>query len=150
MDPLVETWLINCRINRFLMDAIQDEHWATPLAKGKAVPSQFAHIHSVRLMWLKASAPDLFESQTKLETTASKAEIGAALDSSSEAMRELISRSIAAGGRVKNFKPHVQAFVAYMIAHESDHRTQVELALRQAGVPVSDKVGYGLWEWGVR
>ena len=35
------------------------EQWEAPLAKGKTVRNQFAHIHNVRLMWVKASAPAL-------------------------------------------------------------------------------------------
>lgn len=29
------------------------------------------------------------------------------------------------------------------------HRAHVELALRQAGLAVTDKTAYALWEWGV-
>jgi uncharacterized damage-inducible protein DinB len=65
-------------------------------------------------------------------------------------MKTLIRQAAEQGGKVKNFKPHVSAFVGYLISHESHHRGQIEIALRQAGQPISDKASYGLWEWGVR
>ena len=51
---------------------------------------------------------------------------------------------------MKNFKPHAAAFLGYLISHEANHRGHIELALRQAGIPLDDKIAYGQWEWGVR
>lgn len=151
MESLLETWRINARLNRYLLDAIPSEQLATKLARGKSVAGNFTHIHNVRLMWLKASAPDLWETQEKFEdAAAAKDEILAALESSATAVEELIRRAGTPDGRIKGFKPHASGFVGYLISHETFHRTCAELALRQAGTPLSDKVAYGLWEWGVR
>lgn len=144
---LLESWEINNRLNLYLLDAIPPELMQVKLEKGKTIEGQFAHIHNVRLMWLKASAPDLHETQTKAEGGEA---LGALLNTSGAAIAELLSRSIDNGGKVKGFKPHVTAFLCYLVAHESFHRTQVEVSLRQNGTPLSDKVAYGLWEWGVR
>ena len=51
---------------------------------------------------------------------------------------------------MKGFKPHITAFLGYIIAHESHHRGQIALSLKQAGHALDRKVGYGIWEWGVR
>jgi uncharacterized damage-inducible protein DinB len=59
-------------------------------------------------------------------------------------------RSLAAGGKVKSFKPHATAFVGYLISHESHHRGQIVWTLKDTGHPLDQKVLYGLWEWGVR
>jgi uncharacterized damage-inducible protein DinB len=148
---LVEAWLINDRINRYLLDALSDDQLAAELSKGKAVRAHFAHIHNVRLMWLKASAPELNEGLDKLDgKTAGRDDIGAALTASDEAVGELIARAGGPEGKIKGFKPHAAAFVGYLCAHESFHRAHIELALRQAGMPIDDKVAYGMWEWGVR
>jgi integrase/recombinase XerD len=45
---------------------------------------------------------------------------------------------------------HVGAFLGYLISHESHHRGQIALILKQAGMPLDRKVAYGVWEWGVR
>ena len=60
------------------------------------------------------------------------------------------AQSIAAGGKVKNFKPHVTAFLGYMISHESYHRGEIGIVLAQSGYPLDQKISYGMWEWGVR
>ena len=150
-DQLLETWHINARLNLYLLDAIPEDQLAIKLEKGKTVEGQFTHIHNVRLMWLKASAPDLREPLEKLERTGiGKAGLVQHLDASTAAIAALIDRGWENGGKVKNFKPHVTAFVGYFIAHETFHRTSAEIALRQAGVPLSDKTVLGIWEWGSR
>jgi len=51
---------------------------------------------------------------------------------------------------VRGFKPHVTAFLGYLLAHDAHHRSQIILALKQSGHKIDQKVGYGIWEWGSR
>jgi len=149
MEPLVETWQINNGILLFLLNAIPEEQLATKLEKGKAVVGSFTHVHNVRHMWLKVCAPDLHAAQTKFEDSAiSKAEIESCLRESGEAIAEVLRRAGSPDGKVKGFRPHAAAFLGYLISHESFHRAQIEVALRQAGTPLSDKDAYAMWEWG--
>jgi uncharacterized damage-inducible protein DinB len=150
MEELLDTWRIHNRINLYLLDAIPSELLAAPLVKGKAVGAQFAHMHNVRLMWLKSAGPELLEGQVKLEPASSATDLRAALVSSGEAIEELLRRAGGPGGRIKGFKPHAAAFLGYLISHESFHRGHAELALRQAGSALPDKIAYGMWEWGTR
>jgi uncharacterized damage-inducible protein DinB len=152
-DPLVETWQINHRINLYVLDHIAPEAWAADkMLKLRSVGEQFAHIHNVRLMWLKGAAPDLMEGLAKLEKEAATdpVQLRSSLEQSGQAVATLVTRSVAAGGKVKGFKPHVTAFVGYLIAHESYHRAEVGVLLTQMGHPLSQSVSYGMWEWGVR
>jgi uncharacterized damage-inducible protein DinB len=151
-DPLVETWSIHDRINAYLLDALSDEALTAALPpKGKTVFKQFAHVHNVRLLWLKAAAPDLMTGLDKIESdTGDKTDLIAALAASGKAIAELVDRSIAAGGKVKHFKPHVTAFVGYLISHESHHRGQIGWTLKLTGHPLDKKTAFGIWEWGVR
>lgn len=150
-DTLVQTWLINARINLFVLDALTPEQYDATISKGKGVASHFSHIHAVRVMWVKSAAPDLLEGIAKHDGKAcSVSEVRAALEQSAEAIATLIALAETPEGRVKGFKPHCAAFVGYLIAHESYHRAQMELGLRQAGVPISDRVAYGTWEWGTK
>jgi hypothetical protein len=69
---------------------------------------------------------------------------------SGNAIASLLKDTLEADGRVKGFKPHTFAFTGYMISHESHHRGQIVLLLKQSGHRLDNKVLYGMWEWGVR
>jgi uncharacterized damage-inducible protein DinB len=152
-DQLIETWHIHDRINLYLLEAVPDEALASVSAsKGRSVGEQFAHLHDVRLMWLKAAAPELLEGLEKFskEAATDKARLRQALTKSGEAIAALLKKAFAAGGKVKNFKPHATAFLGYLISHESHHRGHIGLTLKQTGHPLDRKTAFGLWEWGVR
>lgn len=152
-SPLVETWQIHDRINLYLLDAVEpsslDSHSAS---KGRSVGEQFAHIHNVRLMWLKAASPELLSGLAKVEKEQAndKKLLRKSLTDSGAAIGKLLANSLEAGGKVKGFKPHAHAFLGYVISHESHHRGQIALSLKQAGSPLDKKIGFGMWEWGVR
>jgi uncharacterized damage-inducible protein DinB len=152
-DQLVETWAIHNRINLYMLDAIPAEALgATASPKCRTVSDLFAHVHNVRLMWLKSAAPELLAGLEKLETktVVEKAKLRTALEDSGRAIEQLLRKATAAGGKVKGFKPHATAFLGYLISHESHHRGQAGWALKISGHPLDQKTAYGLWEWGVR
>ena len=152
-EQLIETWAIHNRINLYLLDAVPDEALSASIGgKGRTVYDLFAHIHNVRLLWLKSAAPDLLEGLKKLETktVGDRKQMRAALVDSGKAIEELLRRGLAAGGKIKGFKPHAAAFLGYLISHESHHRGHIGWALKHSGHPLDQKTAYGLWEWGVR
>jgi len=153
VTQIVDTWNINNRINLYLLDAIQQVALNDVSAsKGRTVAQQLAHLHNVRLMWLKVSAPELMEGLEKIEkeTAVDKELLTRNLKASGQAMATLFKNSLENEGRIKGFKPHVTAFLGYVVSHESHHRGQIALSLKQSGHPLDKKIAYGIWEWGVR
>jgi len=152
-EQLVDTWRIAARITLYLLDAI-DDAWLSDVAptKGRSVGEQFAHLHNVRLMWLKSAAPELLDGLEKIEKDGAtdRAVLRSALERSAEAVAALVERSAAGSGTVRGFKPHVSAFVGYLVSHEAHHRGQILVAMKGCGHRVDQKVAYGIWEWGVR
>lgn len=152
-QQILDTWQINNRIDLYLLDAISPEHLEDQLvSKGRNVGKQFAHLHNVRLMWLKVSMPEAMANLSKIEKDEpiDKKLLARSLTESGEAIAQLLAKACDNGGKVKNFKPHVTAFLGYILSHDAHHRSQVIIAMKQSGHPVDKKVGYGIWEWGSR
>jgi uncharacterized damage-inducible protein DinB len=152
-EQLIETWAIHNRINFYLLDAIPDDALGASLpTKSRTVYDLFAHMHNVRLLWLKSAAPALLEGLNKLETktVGDKRDLQKALESSGRAIEALLRQAMAAGGKINGFKPHAVAFLGYLISHESHHRGQAGWALKASGHPLDQKTAFGLWAWGVR
>ena len=152
MSALIETWQISHRLNEFLLSSIKEEYLTdVSLAKGRSVGAHFAHLNNVRLMWVKVAAPDLEKKLTKIDTEKpiTKKVLLDAFAKSTEAISEILRRGLETG-KVKGFKPHPEAFLGYMIAHEAHHRGQIIIALKENKHLPDKKILYGLWEWGVR
>lgn len=152
-EQLLDTWNIHDRINLYLLDAIPPGALtAVSASKGRSVGEQFMHIHNVRLMWLKPAAPEFLEGLEKIEEeqAADKELLQRSLAASGRSIAMLLGKGIDDGGKIKGFKPHVTAFLGYMISHESYHRAEIGIILTQSGHPLDKKIAYGMWEWGVR
>jgi uncharacterized damage-inducible protein DinB len=97
LDELLDTWRIHDRINRYLLDAIPAEALDDVSAsKGRTVAEQFAHIHNVRLMWLKAASPVLLRGLQKIEKdgTPDHEALRDALAASATAIESLLRQSL--------------------------------------------------------
>src|SRR6266480_8036026 len=98
-NQFLETWDIHNRINLFLLEAIEPSALGSYSAsKGRSVGEQFAHLHNVRLMWLKAAAPDLLKGLNKIEKeqAGDKKLLPKSLIDSSAAIKTLLATSIEA------------------------------------------------------
>ena len=136
-------------INQGLLLAIDDSAWLSPPphGKGRTIAHLFAHIHNVRLMWLvaqkRAQVPRKLDGEG-----ITKAAMREALEESSAALREVIREAAQTPeGRIRDFKPNVAHFVAYLISHEAHHRGQITQLARALGHAVDQKTMFGMWNW---
>jgi uncharacterized damage-inducible protein DinB len=140
---LLDAWRVNNSVNLEMLALVKDEHLEFKPGKGKTIRSNFVHIIGFRRAWVESAVKKEAEVIPKLDwKTATIDEIRAGLEVSSEAMVALLRRFAEKPGR----RP-VTLFFAYAIAHEANHRAQIELALRLNGAEPSDAELYRLWEW---
>jgi uncharacterized damage-inducible protein DinB len=149
-EALLSAFDTNDRINQYLLDHLPAEAWRAepPGKKGRDIAGVVAHMHNVRVMWLKAAKGKIPEQLDRFTATPAQAKI--ALDASRVALREVLNSSLAGEGRVTGFRPDVTGFFAYLIAHDAHHRGQITMLARQAGHAIPQKAMFGMWEWGVR
>jgi uncharacterized damage-inducible protein DinB len=141
----------NNRINLYLIENLPPEAWNAqpPNGRGRTIAAIIAHMHNVRVMWLKAvKAADLPDQLDRATVTPVQA--NRALERSRSALCEVMSQALSSDGRVKGFRPDVAGFFAYLIAHDAHHRGQIAMLARQVGHPLSQKAMFAMWEWGSR
>jgi uncharacterized damage-inducible protein DinB len=149
-DALLSAFDINDRINHYLIESLPEAAWRAepPEGKGRDVASIVAHMHNVRVMWLKATKGKIPDQLDKQNVTPPQA--GKALEQSRAALKEVLQASLDGDGRIKGFRPDVAGFFGYLIAHDAHHRGQIAMLARQVGHPIPQKATFGMWEWGVR
>jgi uncharacterized damage-inducible protein DinB len=148
---LLNAFNTNNRINQYLIDNLPPAAWKAKPAEGKGrdIAAIVAHMHNVRVMWLKAAKAAEIPAQLDRATVTS-AQAMRALENSRSALSIVVSQALSNDGRVKGFRPNVAGFLAYLIAHDAHHRGQITMLARQLGHALPQKAMFGMWEWGAR
>jgi uncharacterized damage-inducible protein DinB len=151
---LLNAFNTNNRINQYLIDNLPPAAWkAKPPegkgGKGRPIAAIVAHMHNVRVMWLKAAKAEEIPAQLDRETVTPSQALRA-LEASRAALSVVMSRALESNGRVKGFRPDVAGFLSYLIAHDAHHRGQITMLARQLGQSLPQKAMFGMWEWGSR
>lgn len=150
-EQLLDAWHIHNRMNQLLINNITDEGMQKTLSSrgGRTVFLQLVHVHNVRLGWLEVIDSGLFTGNKKIdaEIEYDRKLLEKSLADSTKGIEEFINKSWANGGKVKSFKTGLIPFIAYLIAHESHHRGNILLTLKQSGIKLPDVLKWGLWEW---
>jgi len=80
-------------------------------------------------------------------------EVIKALEQSNQAMLKLLNTCISNGGKLPftsawlNFPNEVVHFLSYFISHESHHRGQIIMLIRQLNNQLPNEVTTGVWQW---
>lgn len=151
-SQLVEAWRMSSEVNLYLLDNIDEQYLDDSYsARTRTVSAQFAHIHNVRLRWLKHAAAELIgevKSFPKGSQPTIK-ELKKALQASEEIIAQFLEKCEATG-EVKSWNGSPATFLGYLIAHEAHHRGLAMVAMRISRHKLPQEVVYGQWQWGKR
>ena len=147
---VLETWRRHNEILLDLLDAVPPRGMkALPAgSRGRTVALQFGHLHRVRLGWLEYFETTKRPSMPRAdkEHPPTKAQLRKALTASGRRVERFLEDSTRGGAKPKMFGGQAIRWMGYLIAHESHHRGQIALALKQSGMRLPDKMAMdGLW-----
>jgi uncharacterized damage-inducible protein DinB len=151
-EQFLDAWRTNHRMNILVINNTTDTGMQKSLSTrgGRTIFQQWIHIHNVRMQWLEVTAKDIFARLKVLDKDMpyDKKALLKSLEDSFKGIEEMLGKSWDDGGKVKGFKKGVIPFLGYLISHESHHRGNMLLTLKQAGEKIPDTLKWGLWEWG--
>ena len=143
LDDLLDAWRVNQEVNVRLLALCPDEAFELKPGKGKTIRSNWVHLIGVRRSHVEAMLSAAASPIARLEwKSASREAIAEALAASGEAMAAVLARLDAKPNRWTAAK-----FFGYSVAHESHHRSQIEIALRIGGHEWPEMTMYRLWDW---
>ena len=150
VNQVTETWKKHNEILLLLLEKIPLKGFsAVPFgSKGRDVAAQFFHLNRVRLNWLvyhkSGKTKKLPRFNKKKPPTA--AELKKSLKVSGYEVEKFIRDSLLTGSSPRLFGKNIVRWMGYLIAHESHHRGQIMIALKQNKMKLPDKIAVeGLW-----
>jgi uncharacterized damage-inducible protein DinB len=152
LDQLFEAWSTHEAVNRLLLGGIPDAALtAIPLlrdgkpGRGRDIARVFGHCIDVRMSFMRkaeVAAASGFKGFDK-GYTPTRVDIEDALAASSAAVELRLATALEQGENIHKRGPWI--FLSYLICHESHHRGQIMLALKQHGYVMPDDVKWGIW-----
>lgn len=147
---LVATWRRHNEILLYLLAAIPTAGLeAVPTgSKGRTVAEQFAHLDKVRRGWLHFHQTGKRPSGSRAQKgePPSRAELQNRLRGSGLEVERFVRRAVDEDVRPRLFGRQIVRWIGYLVAHESHHRGQVMIALKQNGMRLPERVAVqGLW-----
>jgi len=161
-DVLLETYAVNDAMNQLLLAHLEPRAWRARAPGvnrqgGRTIAAIFAHLHNIRLIWLRNSAPhwkcpaplDPHRCTRKQAAAAHKRSAALCLRMLTDALSAEPNRRVTKFFR-DSFMPVWPAGAAmfcYMFSHEAHHRGQILMLAHQLGYRLPDQARGGIWWW---
>ena len=161
-DDLLKIYAINDAMNQLLLAYLDRRVWrAQPPGVsgrgGRTLAAIFAHLHNVRLNWLRNSAPHLKRPDSLDGHRCTMKQAAAAHKKSGRLCLQMLMDALSDDRkrRVKKFTrdawmptwPAGAAMWAYMFSHEAHHRGQILMLAHQFGCRLPAEATGGIWWW---
>ncbi len=152
IEQTLEAWQANHRINVMLIESISDAGMKCTLSTrgGRNVSRQLAHVHTNRIWQLERRAKRLADGLYKFatENEPDRKELVEHHEASTEAVANFFRLVAAGADGVRTFKKGLIVHLCYFVAHESHHRGNILLTLKQSGHAVDKRIRDAIWgEW---
>jgi uncharacterized damage-inducible protein DinB len=153
---ILAMWRRNNEVLLYLLEQIPRGGWSALPAgsRGRDIAAQFAHLDRVRRGWLEYFRTGKQTSQPRYDKTKrpTKAQLRKALVSSGLEVEEFVEQVLLGKAKPKMFGGDVFRWCGYLIAHDSHHRGQILLALKQNGLRLPERISiegvWGKWIYG--
>lgn len=142
LQALLDSWDRNNAILVNLLRALpQGGLEARAMPGSPSVAEMLTHMHDVRLVFVLEDAPEFTRKREAEEWAAERNpdRIAEMLNESAQTVRDAVKSKVESGGEMKLHYDHPILFLQHMIWHEGYHHGQIKLALKLAGIPISNK-----------
>lgn len=149
-DDVLATWRRHNEILLYLVEQVPDDGFgAKPTgSRGRDVARQLEHLDRVRLAWLHhhETGERLKLPRQSDGPTPTRQELLAALGETGQSIERWLGAALDGQVKPRLFGKNPIRWMGYLISHESHHRGQIMLALKQNGMRQPEKVAIqGLW-----
>jgi len=142
LEALLDSWDRNNTILVNLLRALPEGGLEARAMEGSpSIAEMFTHIHFVRLVFVLEDAPEFARSLPEEEWAAERDpdRIAQMLNDSAKVVRDALKNGVEAGQDMKLHYDHPILMLQHMIWHEGYHHGQMKLALKVAGLPMTDQ-----------